>query len=585
MSITSSSWRSRHRHLLGWLCVAVLWLAHMASTLTWLKIDTRPFFWDMAGHALGTIQLGTRLLASANIPAAFSWDRAGHALGAIQLGKRLLTSANIPAAFGAILHAVDPVTPYPPLVYMVAMPLVGVFGFSEDVFIVSIGLFIGVLLASTYGIAARLGGIRAGLWAAFIVSMYPGIFGFGRAFLLDVPLVAMVALANYLLLRASDSDSLIDAVLAGLAVGASMLIKHAAILFEVGGIGLFLWSLRARPPVRRWLSLGLAALAAGLVAIPWYVVNFPEVLAFSRFQSWFGNVEHDPGWTSLAGWLYYLRVIPSTQLLVPLSAFFVLGLLVLILRWKDCGNKRSAFLLAVWFLLPYVAFSLLLNKNSRYTLPLLPVAAIVTALGLSCIRSTLLRRGAQAVLVVCAVVEFAGLTVGLHDRMPDIFPVRLVLSPGNPPLALYTEDIDIASAPRREDWQEATILRDAVDLAGSATPAGAPPLVVVFANVPCFDPGGFALTGVEQRLPVRVTGVPMTLDRGEATRLVQSGDFIVSKDGWLGSEWSLGAIVNMTEDLRQPDTELGGLFELVREYLLPDGSKAQLYQRRPAEGA
>jgi hypothetical protein len=580
MTTTDVYERSPRHQLLGWLSVTVLWLAQLLGTLIWLKIDTRPFFWDMAGHALGTIQMGTRLLASANIPPTYSWARAGHVLGAIQLGKRLLTSANVPAAFGAILHAVDPLTPYPPLVYMVSMPFVGALGFSGDVFILSSGIFLGVLLVSTYGIAARLGGWRVGLWAAFIVSMYPGIFGFSRAYLLDVPLVAMVALANYLLLRASDSESLVGALLAGVAVGASMLIKHVAILFEVGGLGLFLWSLYGRPPVRRWLALGLVALAAGVIAIPWYAVNLRDLLAFWRLNSRLGLAEGDPGWLSLAGWLYYLRVILSTQLLVPLSAFFVLGLVILVLRWKDWGDRRGAVLLAAWFLVPYVASTLLSNKNSRYTLPFLPVAAIVTALGLGCIRSTVLRRAMQAVLVVCAVVEFTGLTVGLHDRLPGILPARVILSPGNPPLALYTEDVDLASAPRREDWQELTILRDAIDLARSDAPANASPMVIILPNVPCFDPSGFALEAVEQQLPVRVSGAPITMDVEEVTRLVLSSDFIVSKDGWLGAEWSLGVAGKLAEDLGQPTTELGALYELVREYPLPDSSQALLYRRR-----
>jgi hypothetical protein len=345
-----------------------------------------------------------------------------------------------------------------------------------------------------------------------------------------------------------------------------------------------LWSLRARPLGRRWQPAVVAALAAGAIAIPWYLTNLPALTAFWRSQSWFALMEQEPGWTSLKGWGYYLGMLPSTQLFVPLSLFFGLGLLIVVLRWKDWANKRGAFLLAVWFCLPYVAFTLLPNKNTRYTLPLLPVPAIVSALGLSLIRSTAARRAAQTVMVGCALVQFVGLTVGLHDRFPQIVPKTLALTEGLRPLALYSEEADVVSAPRHEDWRHADILRDAVALAGPIT-AEPSPLIIVLPSVPGFDPGGFAVDIIEARLPVRAFGVPVAMDMAEATRLALSGDFIVSKDGWRGRAWWLGSTATLAEELTQPDTELGQAFELKREYALPDGSRALLYQRRSADGA
>ena len=157
----------RRADWLVWGLLAALWLFHAAANFGWLKADTRPPYWDTAGHAITAIHISR---------SPFLADFA----------------AGVQQWFTSSMH--------PPLMYWLSAPLAHLFWPTSDVFTGIHALFLAILLISTYAIAATYGGRKAGLLAAFIVSMYPLIYGLERHFLIDVPLVAMVALSSWLLM-------------------------------------------------------------------------------------------------------------------------------------------------------------------------------------------------------------------------------------------------------------------------------------------------------------------------------------------------------------------------------------------------
>ncbi len=155
-----------HNQRVAWITrglLVALWLGHVVVNFLWLKVDTRPPFWDTAGHAMAALRIA-----------------------------RLPFVADFPSTIQGLL-AVN-VGGYPPLVYMISAPLALLFWPAADVLLGANALFLGILLLSTYGIACAFGGQRDGLLAAFIVSMYPIIYGLTRHYLLKVPLVAVESL-------------------------------------------------------------------------------------------------------------------------------------------------------------------------------------------------------------------------------------------------------------------------------------------------------------------------------------------------------------------------------------------------------
>jgi hypothetical protein len=122
-----------------------------------------------------------------------------------------------------------------------------------------------------------------------------------------------------------------------------------AIVFELGAILLFAWPLLSRFSPRRLLMVGSTGLTATLLMVPWYLVNLSSLAAFWGLYEGSGVAEGDPAVGSVASWLYYLRVLPSEHMLLPLAVLFAVGLLVALVRWRD---MKGALFLFSWLVLP-----------------------------------------------------------------------------------------------------------------------------------------------------------------------------------------------------------------------------------------
>jgi 4-amino-4-deoxy-L-arabinose transferase-like glycosyltransferase len=533
---------------LAWVSIAALWLFHAVSNLAWLKIDTRPPFWDSASHAIKAIDLSYWLTAGAP----------GFAL------RQWFTS-----------------TTYPPLVYWLASPLAILFWPTADVFVGLLTVFAGILIVSTYGTAAHFGGRKAGLLAAFLVSMVPLVYGLERHFLTDVPLLAMVALAIWMLVRSEAFERRGASLLSGLALGLGLLTKWAFVLF--GGGPLFVAALAAvaSRSRRRLLNLGLALLVALLVAGPWYLANLSSTLDFFGLSSVYAQAEGDPTVGSLDSWLYYARTFVDVQVLLPLALAFVVGLAVWLLKKR--ARYETGFLLLGGVALPYLASSLFFNKDPRYTMPFLAAVAAITALGLVAIKPRALKIGLISLLALYATFQFLGLTWGLSHRLPaGVLPGQIGLQLGSHSFPIYTESLHLASPPRSEDWPVEAILDDVMDGNAREGETGAANLeVAVLPNVPCFEPNVF-------KYYIKINGMPITVlmftgvtESGDAQQQVMGSDYVVTKTGDLGPAWSLQQASDLNTELHDPSGELRQHLEQVGEYPLPDGSVAELYRRIP----
>ncbi len=57
MASSSISSRLRQSACTPWALLGLLWLAHAAFNIYWLKTDTQPLYYDMASHALVVVRL------------------------------------------------------------------------------------------------------------------------------------------------------------------------------------------------------------------------------------------------------------------------------------------------------------------------------------------------------------------------------------------------------------------------------------------------------------------------------------------------------------------------------------------------
>ena len=536
----------------NYLILLLLWIFHVVANLWWLKVDTRPPFYDSAGHSVVAIFLSRLPYLTAPFVALDGW---------------LLTR------------------PYPPFTYSLSVPFAYLFWPTTDALMGSAASFLALLLLSTYEIGRRLASAWAGMLAAFLLSFYPILYGLARHYLLDVPLVSMVTFSICCLIWSETFQRLPLSLLFGLSFGLGMLTKWTFAIFVVGPLLLCVVDSMRRYTPSRLRNLIAAGLLAALIATPWYIVNRQALVEFLQLGGLrAAALEGDPLVGTWDSWTYYLHALVDQQILLPFAVLFLLGLTVLVVR-RQLG--RPFLLLLLWIGVPYIAFSNYDNKDVRYTMPYLPAVALVTSINLMQFPLPNVQKFVYAGLGLYSLLQFAGLTFGLSQRLSTsslpFLPARLAVTIGDLSLPWYTEYTHIASPPRIENWQMETILLDLMkDVEHSLrAPEQSVHLTVVPAQ-PCFEPNGFIYYVSVDKLPIAVGSITGIVAVDSHAQLAKS-DYVVTKTGDQGPPWMVQDAVELTAELGNPETEFGARFRLLHEYPLPDGSVARLYKQHPIQ--
>ena len=289
-------------------------------------------------------------------------------------------------------------TPNAPLLPAVTSALMIVKTSIMDGFIALIGFF-ALLVFAAYGIGERLAGPRLGALAALAVGTSEGALLFSREYIFALPTAALMSCAVYALLRSERMRSRRWAIACGAAIGLMVLSRTMAVAFVPG---LFVAPLIAILAVdrddlrRRFLNLGLTAVAAVVVAATWYFHNLKPVWEYlTSFgygtQSAYYGANH-----STVSWGRFKAVAETVihdDLLVPMTALVLLGLLALLVvagrRVAASGDRRAEllrlaasgpFVVGLVFAAGFAALMTSRNGGSGFSLPLsmlLPPLAIV----------------------------------------------------------------------------------------------------------------------------------------------------------------------------------------------------------------
>jgi hypothetical protein len=281
---------------------------------------------------------------------------------------------------------------WPPLVHVVLGTLAAAIDPSLAAVRLYNLLFLAVLIVGTYRLGNRAAGPRAGLLAAATCSFLPALYGLSRQVGLDFPAAAMVVAGVDALVCTEGFTRRRAALVAGVVIALAALTRGQCLFFLVG--------------VGAWqLVLGRQRLAPALLNALICVV----IVAVISAVWWWGMLEHfvatlqvhgdarrlplegDPtfvgGVRLYIGGLHRLTSAPLLVLLAPLCA---------------CGVarcRRARWELLLWLLVPLVIHLLLVVRNLRYLVPLLPVLAIGGAIGALELRRAWIRRAAVAALL------------------------------------------------------------------------------------------------------------------------------------------------------------------------------------------
>ena len=154
------------------------------------------------------------------------WDRPAHLVRTL-IYNDMLKEIDVRSLFEAMTWSWN----RPPLRHLTALPFYRLFGVSTDVALMSNAVFIVMLFFSVYGIGKRMHSRSTGLLAAFLVSMYPVLFGISRLSYVDYALTAMVALIIYFLVRTEGFVRRRYSVFLGLSLGLGALTKWPVMAF------------------------------------------------------------------------------------------------------------------------------------------------------------------------------------------------------------------------------------------------------------------------------------------------------------------------------------------------------------------
>jgi 4-amino-4-deoxy-L-arabinose transferase-like glycosyltransferase len=349
----------------------VLWSFGSASSLNfWSWLKNKFSKWRLLLLAFIVIYA---FLLSFNLGyMSIQWDEIPHLYGG------LLLSRGQPQEYVATYGY------YPPLYDILATGFFNVFGVSAASGRLVAVTFSLLSIWMVFEFANRAYGPKIALIASILLGVMPGFFWVSRVAMLETALIFFFSLALFFFfswMRFSQNKMLI---LCGLAIGVGFLAKYQILvagLVMIVTILILSWK-KLRVRFSKFLLLPLIAI---LVVVPWVLVLY-QINGLGKFGELLYVVQE--GGQDRAVYsarfpmpIFYLiemtwpfNDIPVHPISLPL---YIIGLCGLAL-WAYRRKIEDKFFL-IWFIVVYVFFTLIPNRQWRYVTPLFPVLAISAA--------------------------------------------------------------------------------------------------------------------------------------------------------------------------------------------------------------
>jgi 4-amino-4-deoxy-L-arabinose transferase-like glycosyltransferase len=389
----------RHRILLAG---ALVYLT--AANIIWIVRDTRPPFWDMAGHELGALRIYNAV------------ENSGLS-GLGEIPRRHLTGS------------------YPPFYHLVVAGTWAVFGKSVDVAQLANLPALAVLMFATYGIAATVLSPWLAAVAAVLTTFYPYLLWMSRETIIDYWLSAIVAAAMWALIKTKEFSHLRWSLGFGALAGIGMLTKWTFPFFLILPA---IWCAR-----RNWKNAAAAAAIAAAIASVWYIPSMSQLAQFAKLNTAGGVFEGDPDRLSFAALTFYVRALEGYQLFLPLFVAFLAGAFTLL---KHCNEKWLPIIL--WLVGGWLGLLLFQNKDPRYSAPLLAAVAVITA---AAFRDTKVLTGA---LLAFLIFQHYLVSFGIKELPESVVLMKGAEGQLSWHWNLYTQSyFGLWGPPARENWK------------------------------------------------------------------------------------------------------------------------------------
>lgn len=268
---------------------------------------------------------------------------------------------------------------YPPFLYLVTAPLLGLFGVSHAVCQAVVSAFAAFCAMAGYAWTRPLLGRAAACACGAMLVLVPEMALWGRQVQLDVPAVALLLWGAWALAKWLETPRDRWLWLAAFLLGCAMLTRVQTVL--AWPLWLAVVALHPVARVQSWrLRLGATALY-GLLSLP----SVAAALYFAKVMgSLAGRMPDMPALWSWANWGWYAARMPE-QLGLVATVLLGGGLVALIVGGVASGlsafRGRTGLALALG-LLAWLFFSVVSNKEPRFALPVLPFAMLSALLAM-----------------------------------------------------------------------------------------------------------------------------------------------------------------------------------------------------------
>jgi 4-amino-4-deoxy-L-arabinose transferase-like glycosyltransferase len=414
---------------------------------------------------------------------------------------------------------------------------------------------------------------------------------------LDFPLMAIVSVAFALLIRAEDFRVRRRAIAFAAAAGVGMLVKQTfAFFFILPGLFVMIQVLRTRDR-RAILNFAVAVIVLSLIAAIWYGPHLHDVIAIYRENQRAAMNENEAPLLSFDSNFFYVHALISMQMQAPLAVLFVAGLVYSLARCR-----KQSMILYLWLLGGIATFALVANKDVRYTLPVLPAAALLSACWLrefkpqsGDLKTSIIKAfTALKVALVAAITAWAFVSF-LNAQWPKAGWGTAIDTPRYRWMVFARNYYGFDHRPLDDDWSVPEIVRSvstlnsegsnprnafATDNDTSITkPTDAPPVLGVVVNLPYLNPSSVAVYArllANGRAAPPLTDVRWVVEPSMLDRIPEC-DYLLVRTGLDQADW-VAAVEREVEQLIRDNPEQ---FIRVASFPIPlKQAEAVVYRRQ-----
>lgn len=358
----------------------------------------------------GIFLVALALYLTAPMAGSFWWsDAPRHALNGIFVKDVLLAvPLSDPARFAFDYYVQYPALTilfYPPLLYVTSAPFFLLFGDSHATAQGVVALYGFALGGGMYAVARYWMGRPAAFATAVLFLGLPEIALWARQVMLEIPALAWLVWAAFFAVRHGRTGTTASLALFA-ALGLAALYTKLSMVFPVAVLALYLLQARGVALFAGWRFWVVAALAAlGMVPLAVLTLKFGQ----ANVQSVAGIADTAASRATLAGWLWYARQLPGMAGIIAL-ALAALGFVMC--RDEARWPRAERAMLALWFVLSYLALSFIELKEARHGVILLVPLALWAGLGLEWLAHRIAGAGrAASALPVAVAAALAAWTI------------------------------------------------------------------------------------------------------------------------------------------------------------------------------